>query len=38
MTLLWQPEGAEATYMLFATTQFTQVTLEDLIHMAESVR
>ena len=38
MALLWQPEGAEATYMLFCTTQFTQVTLEDLIHMAESVR
>lgn len=38
MTLLWQPAGAEATYMLFATTQFTQVTLADLIRMAESVR
>lgn len=38
MMLLWQPEGAEATYMLFATTQFTQLTQEDLIRMAESVR
>ncbi len=38
ITLLWQPEGAEATYMLFAWTQFTQLTQEDLIRMAESVR
>lgn len=38
MMLLWQPQGPEATYMLSAATQFTQVTREDLIRMAESVR
>ena len=38
ITLLWQPEGAEATYMLVAWTQFMQLTQEDLIRMAESVR
>ncbi len=38
ITLLWQPAGAEATYMLSAWTQFTQLTQEDLIRMAESVQ
>ena len=38
ITLLWQPEDAEATYMVFAWTQFTQLTQEDLIRMAESVQ
>ena len=38
ITLLWQPQGPKATYMLSAATQFTQVTREDLIRMAESVR
>ncbi len=38
MNLLWQPGGAEATYMLHAATQFTQLTQEDLIRMAESVQ
>jgi hypothetical protein len=36
ITLLWQPEGAESTYMLFAWTQFTQLTQEDLIRMMEA--
>jgi len=38
ITLLRQAQGPEATYMLSAATQFTQVTREDLIRMAESVR
>lgn len=38
ITLLWQPEGAEATYMVFAWTQFMQLTQEDVIHMAESAQ
>lgn len=38
MTLLWQPEGAEATYSLRAYTPSAEVTKADLIRMAESVR
>lgn len=38
MTLLWVPEGSAASYSLSAMPRFTQVSVEDLIRMAESVR